>query len=112
MIEFLRVLERKPADPAAAARGGKVFADTGQCFDCHSGDGGGDDAIGGPNLLDNIWLYGDGSRESLFQSIAHGRAGVCPAWSKRLKPGQIRALAIYISNTAKPGAPAPQGKPS
>lgn len=106
VVEFMRIMERKPADPVMAARGSKVFADTGQCFDCHSADGGGDPAIGGPNLQDDIWLYGDGSRQSLFDTIAHGRAGVCPAWSGRLKPGQIRALAIYIANAARVRRPA------
>jgi cytochrome c oxidase cbb3-type subunit 3 len=121
VVEFVRVLERKPADPLMASRGGKIFADTGQCFDCHSTDGAGDSAIGAPNLVDDIWLYGDGSRQSVFNSIAHGHAGVCPAWSTVLKPGQVRALAIYISNLAKPGrsgtarataASQQQGRPS
>ena len=121
VIEFVRLIEHKQADPVAAARGGKVFADTGQCFDCHAADGFGDTAIGGPNLQDDIWLYGDGSRKSLYQTIAHGRAGICPSWSRRLKPAQVRSLAIYISNAAKASKPgqtqaaaAPQqpGKPS
>ena len=102
VVEYLRVMEHKDADPVRAARGSKIFADTGQCFDCHSPDGFGDSAIGGPNLEDDIWLYGDGSRQSVFASIAHGHAGVCPAWSRRLKPVQVRALAIYIANLAKP----------
>jgi cytochrome c oxidase cbb3-type subunit 3 len=106
VVEFIRVLERKPADPAMAGRGSKVFADTGQCFDCHASDGAGDPAIGGPNLQDDVWLYGDGSRDSVFKSIAHGHAGVCPAWSKRLKAGEVRALSIYIANSAKGARPA------
>jgi cytochrome c oxidase cbb3-type subunit 3 len=121
VIEYLRLIERKPADQAAAARGSKVYAETGQCYDCHANDAAGDTAIGAPNLLDDIWLYGDGSRASLFKSIAHGHQGVCPSWSRRLKPGQIRALAIYISNVAKSAKPSgaqaaadgqQQGKPS
>jgi cytochrome c oxidase cbb3-type subunit 3 len=121
VVEYLRLIEHKSADQAAAARGSKVFVDTGQCFDCHANDGAGDAAVGGPNLQDDVWLYGDGSRDSMFKSIAHGHAGVCPAWATRLKAGQIRALAIYISNVAgksKPGAGQAvvagraQGKPS
>lgn len=121
LVEYLQLIEDKPADAAAAARGATLYSDTGQCFDCHSTDGAGDQAIGAPNLIDNIWLYGDGSRQSIFNSIAHGHHGVCPSWSGRLSPGQVRALAVYIhTNAAKPksavaqGAAAPQNpeKPS
>jgi cbb3-type cytochrome c oxidase subunit III len=96
VIEYLRQLEDKDFDAAAAARGVTVYSDTGQCFDCHATDGAGDQAIGAPNLLDDIWLYGDGSRESVFRSVADGHHGVCPSWSGRLPAGQIRALAVYI----------------
>ena len=69
----------RPADAAAAARGAKIFADRGQCFDCHSGDAKGDAAIGAPNLVDDTWLHGHGSFDDIYAVIAHGSAGVCPA---------------------------------
>lgn len=96
VVQYIRLIEDKPADAAAAARGVTVYSMTGGCFDCHADDGRGDAAIGAPNLVDDIWLYGDGSERSVYKSIAQGHQGVCPAWVGRLKPGEIRALAVYI----------------
>jgi cytochrome c oxidase cbb3-type subunit 3 len=96
VVEFLMVTGGKPGDRAAAERGTKIFADKGQCFDCHSTDAQGDAAIGAPNLIDDIWLYGSGSREDIYESIARGRAGICPAWAKELSPVTVRALAVLV----------------
>jgi cytochrome c oxidase cbb3-type subunit 3 len=116
VIEYLLLEAGKPGDKAAAERGARIFADKGQCFDCHSGDGQGDAAIGAPNLLDDIWLYGSGSRQDLYDSIARGRAGVCPEWVQQLSAVAIRALAVMINVASHPrqgqaqsGAPVGQG---
>jgi cytochrome c oxidase cbb3-type subunit 3 len=102
VVEFLRRLEKRPADAEAAARGAEIFAGKGGCYDCHGNDGSGDSAIGAPDLTDGIWLYGDGSRESVFHSIAYGHQGACPAWINRIEPAAIRALAVYIHAAAHP----------
>jgi cbb3-type cytochrome c oxidase subunit III len=96
VIEFMLVTADKPGDRAAADRGAKIFAAKGQCFDCHSADAQGDSAIGAPNLVDDIWLYGTGTREDIYDSIARGRAGICPAWIKELSPVTIRALSVLV----------------
>jgi cytochrome c oxidase cbb3-type subunit 3 len=96
VIDFLMQVEHRPHDPAAAARGQVIYSTRGACYDCHSADAAGDSAIGAPNLADNIWLYGDGSRATIFQSIAHGHQGVCPAWIKVLSPAKIREVAVYV----------------
>jgi cytochrome c oxidase cbb3-type subunit 3 len=96
VIEFLLVTAGKPGDTAAGARGAKIYAAKGQCFDCHSPDAQGDAAIGAPNLIDGLWLYGSGSREDLYDTIARGRGGICPAWSQELNPVTIRALAVLV----------------
>jgi cytochrome c oxidase cbb3-type subunit III len=100
-VEYLRKLEHRPADAEAALRGQDIFLGRGGCHDCHAPDGRGDAAIGAPNLADDIWLYGDGSRESVFDSIARGHSGSCPAWSRQLSPWQARALAVYVANVVK-----------
>jgi cytochrome c oxidase cbb3-type subunit III len=102
VIAYLFTLEDRPADPAAAQRGRNVFTDKGLCYDCHSPHGHGDPGIGAPNLTDNIWLYGDGSADSLFQTIADGRRGVCPAWVDKLPAVTLRALAVYIYARSHP----------
>jgi cytochrome c oxidase cbb3-type subunit III len=96
VIEFLLVTGGKSGDRAAAARGSKIFSAKGQCFDCHSADAQGDAAIGAPNLIDDIWLYGTGTREDIYDSIARGRAGICPAWAQELSPVTVRALAVLV----------------
>jgi cytochrome c oxidase cbb3-type subunit 3 len=96
VIEFMLVTGGKPGDRPAAERGAKIFAAKGQCFDCHSADAQGDAAIGAPNLIDDVWLYGNGSREDIYDSIARGRGGICPAWVKELSPVTVRALAVLV----------------
>jgi cytochrome c oxidase cbb3-type subunit 3 len=96
VIEFLLVSGGKPGDRAAAARGSKIFAAKGQCFDCHSPDLQGDAAIGAPNLIDDIWLYGAGSSEDIYDSISRGRGGISPAFAQELSPVTIRALAVLV----------------
>jgi cytochrome c oxidase cbb3-type subunit 3 len=103
-VEYLRTLEDRPADADAARRGREIYLGRGGCHDCHAPDGRGDTAVGAPNLADGIWLYGDGSRESVFDSIARGHSGSCPAWTRHLEPWQARALAIYVAAAARTAA--------
>ncbi len=100
VIEYLQSLQGLPADSRAVARGAGVFGNTGGCFDCHGADAKGDAAIGAPNLADHITLYGDGGRQSLFDSISFGRRGVCPGWTGKLTPAQIRETAFYVHSLA------------
>jgi cytochrome c oxidase cbb3-type subunit III len=104
LIESLMRKQGRPADLVAAARGAALFAGRAGCYDCHSQDAKGDSAIGAPNLTDAITLYGDGGPEALFMSIAYGRQGICPAWTKRLNPAGIRELALYVYSISHPGA--------
>jgi cytochrome c oxidase cbb3-type subunit 3 len=100
-VEYLRTLEHKPADAVAARRGEEIFSGRGACYDCHAADGHGDTAIGAPNLTDDIWLYGDGSRQSVFESIARGHEGSCPAWTHRLSAWQARSVAVYVRGAVR-----------
>ncbi|HEX3914406.1 MAG TPA: c-type cytochrome [Steroidobacteraceae bacterium] len=103
LIEFLMQRQGRRPDIEAASRGAALFGGRAGCFDCHSPDAKGDPAIGAPNLTDGITLYGDGSRSSLFMSIAYGRQGVCPAWISRLSAADIRQLALYVYSISHPG---------
>lgn len=102
VVEFLVSLRGQKADTAAAGRGGAIFQNKGQCFDCHATDARGDTSIGAPNLTDRITLYGDGGRASLFASIAQGRAGMCPAWERRLTSLELRQAALYVYSLSHP----------
>jgi cytochrome c oxidase cbb3-type subunit 3 len=109
VTEFVFHLSGRPADPAATARGSTIFQERGGCYDCHGRDARGDSSIGAPNLTDRIWLYGDGSRQSIFDSIARGHHGVCPAWSRKLSPAAIREVAVYVYSLSH-GYPAASSK--
>jgi cytochrome c oxidase cbb3-type subunit 3 len=98
--EFVVSLSGAKADAASVARGKALFEGRGGCSDCHGGDARGDQAVGGPSLTGPRWLWGDGSRDSLRESIARGHAGVCPAWGRRLEPATVRALAVYVVQLA------------
>ncbi len=93
VAEYVLSLSGKSTDPAAVARGQKVFAD--QCSNCHGPDGKGNKEQGAPNLADGIWLYG-GSRQAIVESIRTGRGGMMPAWAGRLDPVTIKSLAVYV----------------
>jgi cytochrome c oxidase cbb3-type subunit III len=97
VTEFVYSHRHSDADSAKAERGRHLYANAsrGLCWDCHAPDGKGDSAIGAPNLTDAVWLYGDGSRRSIRQSIGYGRKGRCPAWVGKLPFVTIRELALY-----------------
>ncbi|NVO15614.1 MAG: cytochrome-c oxidase, cbb3-type subunit III [Rhodoplanes sp.] len=73
--------------------GKKLFADN--CAVCHGDDAKGNQELGAPNLTDRIWLYG-GDQDSVIDTIANARSGVMPAWTDRLDPVTIKALAVYV----------------
>lgn len=109
---FLQSRAGKPAEPAAAEAGGRIFAGKGGCYDCHANDARGDPAIGAPNLVDRIWLYGDGSGRAMFDSIAYGRQGVCPARAGRLSALRLREVSLYVyALSHRPGPPADKSPP-
>ncbi len=105
VTSYLLSFQHSPVDPAAVERGRRIFRDPGKgnCVDCHGPDGKGDSAIGAPDLTDAIWLRGDGSRQSIEDSIAHGLAGHCPAWISKLSPVTVRAIAVYVHAAAAKG---------
>jgi len=65
------------------------------CAACHGPEGKGNHAFGAPNLTDKIWLYG-GSRKAVEDTIANGRNGVMPAWSKVLGEDKVHLISAYV----------------
>jgi cytochrome c oxidase cbb3-type subunit 3 len=51
--------------------------------------------LGGPNLTDNIWLYG-GSEKSIIETLTNGRQGKMPAFKDTLSEEKIHVLAAYV----------------
>jgi cytochrome c oxidase cbb3-type subunit III len=102
VVEHLMALRGHAVDKAAAVRGAAIFAGRGACWDCHASDGMGDSSIGAPNLADDIRLFGDGSRASLWRVIARGYAGVSPAFVHSLSPVEARAVSAYVAALTTP----------
>ncbi len=65
------------------------------CVGCHMPDGTGNQALGAPNLANNIWLYG-GSPRTIEQTIAKGRNGQMPAHGEFLGKDKVHILSGYI----------------
>jgi cytochrome c oxidase cbb3-type subunit III len=103
IVTFIYSFQHEVDDIKKLERGRAVFRgyEKGTCWDCHANDALGDTAIGAPNLTDKIWLYGDGSRKWIYDSIAFGLEGYCPAWIDRLSLVQIRSIAVYLHALAK-----------
>jgi cytochrome c oxidase cbb3-type subunit III len=95
---YVLSFRQQQTDTAAVQRGSRIFHDTskGNCTDCHGSDAKGDSAIGAPDLTDGTWLRGDGSRQTIADSIAYGLAGRCPAFTTELSPVTVRAIAVYV----------------
>jgi cytochrome c oxidase cbb3-type subunit III len=98
---YVLSFQHPQSDAAAVQRGKQLFYDTkGACYDCHGTDAKGDSAIGAPDLTDAEWLRGDGSRQSIADTIAHGLGGHCPAQVTQLSPVTIRAIAVYVHSAS------------
>ena len=101
VTQYLMQFRGKETDTAAASRGAALFKGSGACWDCHGPDGGGDNAIGAPNLVDDVWLYGDGSPAAIAASIANGRGGRSPAFARLLSATDARAIAVYVASLSR-----------
>jgi cytochrome c oxidase cbb3-type subunit 3 len=93
LVEYVRHLSGQDANADAVKRATPLFADN--CASCHGAEGKGGREFGAPNLTDRIWLYG-GDRATLRATITNARRGVMPAWSSKLDPSTIAALAVFV----------------
>ena len=98
--------ERPAADAAArrasrpARRGSRRCASA-----CHGADGKGNQALGAPNLTDNIWLHG-GSVEDIRETITNGRTNHMPRASRAPRRDQgAPARGLRAQPVAAAGAP-------
>jgi cytochrome c oxidase cbb3-type subunit 3 len=93
MTEYVFSLSGRKADAEAVKRGQQKYEML--CVACHGPDGTGNQALGAPNLTDNVWLYG-GSTKSVMESIANGRNGVMPPHREFLGEDKAHLLAAYV----------------
>jgi cytochrome c oxidase cbb3-type subunit 3 len=94
VASYVRSLSGLPVRRGVDLTKGKaVFAES--CSSCHGDDAKGNQDLGAPNLTDRIWLFGS-DEAAVIETITNGRSGVMPAWSGRLDPATINALAVYV----------------
>lgn len=105
LLDFVPYWSDPGLDAGKRARGMTQFAAT--CAACHGPDGKGNQAIGAPNLTDDIWLHG-GGRSRIKETIVWGRKGAMPAHETLLSPDEIRVVAAYVYGLSQAPAPAPQ----
>lgn len=101
VVTYMQSLGGAKVDPALAQAGAVRFATF--CVACHGVDARGNQALGAPNLTDDIWLFG-GDPEALRVSVADGRYNEMPAHEALLGPDRVRLLAAYVLSLNASGA--------
>jgi len=98
MVNYVRSLSGAVAADAAAMSAQAMFVAL--CSACHLADGSGNQALGAPNLTDDIWLYGS-SAEAVRTTIVQGRNGVMPPHGELLGDKRTKILAAYVASLSK-----------
>ncbi|MBR9906607.1 MAG: cytochrome-c oxidase, cbb3-type subunit III [Gammaproteobacteria bacterium] len=92
LATYVMSLSGRKVDPELAQAGKANFM---VCTACHGQDAKGNQALGAPNLTDNIWLYG-GSQDAIEETLRNGRNGVMPAWKDILGEDKIHVISSYV----------------
>ena len=74
------------------------------CAACHGVDGKGNQALGAPNLTDDIWLHGDANLEGIKKKILYGIGGVMPVWGPIIGEDRARLAAAWVLSQGKAAA--------
>jgi cytochrome c oxidase cbb3-type subunit 3 len=97
-------LSGSPNDSVRAQLGKSKFT---ACAACHGVDGKGNQAVGAPNLTDDIWLHGWGE-PAIVAMINAGKTNDMPGQAGKLTEAQIHVLTAYVwglSNKPVPAKP-------
>jgi len=103
VAHYVLSLSGSPHDSLRASLGKAKFV---ACAACHGMDGKGNQALGAPNLTDDVWLHGWGEN-AIVAMISNGKVNQMPAQADKLTKEQIHVLASYVwglSNGSKPAA--------
>lgn len=93
VTEYVLSLSGREHDEQKAARGATHFATI--CSACHQASGKGMQALGAPDLTDDVWLHG-GRREDIRNAIRNGLNNRMPAHQPFLEPEQIHLVSAYV----------------
>jgi cytochrome c oxidase cbb3-type subunit 3 len=95
VVAYVQQLSGQEADANLASAGQTRFQTI--CMACHGMDGKGNQALGAPNLTDDIWLYG-GDAETIEYAVRNGRNGQMPAFGETLSEERRKLLAAYVQS--------------
>jgi cytochrome c oxidase cbb3-type subunit III len=101
VANYVLSLSNSPHDSVKAALGKSKFV---VCAACHGMDGKGNQALGAPNLTDDVWLHGYGEN-AVIAMVNNGKINQMPAQAGKLTEAQIQVLSSYVwglSNNAQP----------
>lgn len=97
MVAYVQALSAGGAGAGHEVAAAKYAA---LCGVCHGADGRGMQALGAPNLTDDIWLYG-GSRDAIRTTLVDGRNGQMPAHEPIVGADRARLIAAYVYSLSK-----------
>jgi cytochrome c oxidase cbb3-type subunit 3 len=92
VANYVLSLSNSPHDSLRAQLGKAKFT---ACAACHGMDGKGNQALGAPNLTDDIWLHGWGE-QAIINMVNNGKVNEMPAQQGKLTDAQIHVLATYV----------------
>lgn len=92
VANYVLSLSGSPHDSLRAALGKPKFS---TCAACHGAHGAGTQALGAPNLSDNIWLHGYGEN-AILAMVNQGKVNQMPAQAGKLTEAQIHVLTGYV----------------
>ena len=95
MVRYVRSLSGLVEADAATMAAQPMYVAL--CSACHNADGSGNPLLGGPNLTDDIWLYGSSDLD-VRDTIVNGRNGIMPPHGEFLGEKRTRILAAYVSS--------------
>jgi cytochrome c oxidase cbb3-type subunit 3 len=101
VAEYVLELNGRDYDAALASAGSEKFAMF--CAACHGPQGKGNQALGAPDLTNDIWLH-SGSREGITQTITNGVTNRMPPQGEILGKDRVHVLAAYVYSLSSGGS--------
>jgi len=92
VAHYVLSLSGSPHDSLRSQLGKAKFT---ACAACHGMDGKGNQALGAPNLTDDIWLHGWGE-QAIVNMVNSGKVNVMPGQAGKLTEAQIHVLSAYV----------------
>ena len=92
VAHYVLSLSGSPHDSLRASLGKAKFV---ACAACHGMDGKGNQALGAPNLSDDIWLHGYGEN-AIIAMVNNGKMNQMPAQADKLGAAQLHVLSAYV----------------